>query len=218
MSVSWTLTSERIADKAIEKCGRLGVGKSASPEDRALAMEALNGILKELPIYGFQWPVVEDSQTTISLVANVSPTALPTDYRGQLVAKVVGSEGYETELNLMTLAEWMQVKDKDLTADYPTDGYVDQSNQLWTWPVQNQAVSLNSVYQKVIDDTVAGSPPEIGNPFILGLAYGVAAEIGDEFGVSDNKINRFEGKWVVARSRGMMATMGKAKMTLEVDD
>jgi hypothetical protein len=56
LTTSWTLTRERICDKALEKCQRLGVGRTVSADDRALCLEALDGILKNLHWYGYSWP------------------------------------------------------------------------------------------------------------------------------------------------------------------
>lgn len=218
MSTSWTLTRERIADKALEKCNVLGVGRVANEEDRSLAMEAMDGILKELPTHGVEWPKVIDSQANIALLADTSPTALPTDYYGGLVVNVVGADGNESELELVSLSEWNAIPDKDYASGYPSKGYIDQQNNLHTWPVQNQAVTLKAYYTKVADDTVDGQAPDITQPFILGFVYGIAAEIGDEFGVKSEKIMRFEAKWNAALMRMKRTTAKHADFKLEVDE
>lgn len=217
-TTAWTLTRERLADKALEHCGVLGVGKVPAHEDRALALETMDGMLKELPIYGYTWPKVINAPATLTLLANTSPTALPTDYYGSLQPMLIGADGEEVGLSLITLNEWNGIADKDYAADYPDRGYIDPTRRLWTWPVQNADRTLKIFYQKVVDDTVSSTAPDISVPFLLGFAYGIAANIGDAFGVNPNKIQRFEAKWAVARARGINADIQTAPIRFEVYD
>jgi hypothetical protein len=216
MATAWTLTRERLADKALEHCGVLGVGKVPSYEDRGLALETLDGILKELPIYGYTWPKIIATQASLTLTAATSPTLLPTDYYGSLMPELVAADGTEWPLRLITMAEWNTIADKDYAAEYPDRAYIDASRKLWTWPVQTANRVLKIFYQKVVDDTVASSAADISVPFLMGLSYGIAANIGDAFGVPEKKIMRFEAKWAVARGRGMNADVPLAPIRFEV--
>ena len=215
MATAWTLTRERLADKSLEHCGVLGVGKVPAYEDRGLALETLDGMLKELPIYGYSWPKVANAQTSITLLTATNPTALPTDYYGSLMPELVGADLDESPFRLITLAEWNAIADKDYAAAYPDRGYIDPSRRLWTWPVQTASRTLKVFYQKVIDDTVASTSADISVPFLMGLAYGIAANIGDAFGVSEKKLQRFEAKWSVARGRGINADVPLAPIRIE---
>ena len=235
MATAWTLTRERLADKSLEHCGVLGVGKVPAYEDRGLALETLDGMLKELPIYGYSWPKVANAQASLSLVAATNPTALPSDYYGSLMPNLLdfyksaisglavsgiaisglSSDGDESPFRLITLSEWNAISDKDYAAEYPDRGYIDPSRKLWTWPVQSATRTLKVFYQKVIDDTVASASPDISVPFLMGLAYGIAANIGDAFGVAEKKLQRFEAKWSVARGRGINADVPLAPIRIE---
>jgi len=225
MATVWSLTRERIADKALGKCGVLGVGKTPSDEDRTLALEALDAILKELPLYGYVWPKVNTAQTDLTLNANTSPTGvpdanattLPTDVYALINIMMVNADGNEYELYPMTLLEWEAVADKDLTADYPTHYYLGPDQRLWTWPIQTSNRTAKVRYQRIIDDTVSGQAPDIGVPWIRGLIKGIAAEIGDEFGVPASDIQRWESSWIETRTRGISAT-NKVPFTIEVED
>lgn len=218
MATAWSLTRERLADKALEHCVVLGVGKIPAYEDRGLALETLDGMLKELPIYGYSWPKIINAQATLTLAANTSPTALPTDYYGSLQPMLIGADTEEVNLRIVTLQEWNGIADKDYAADYPDRGYIDPSRRLWTWPIQKANRTLKIFYQKVVDDTVSSTTPDMSVPFLLGLAYGIAANIGDAFGVSDRKIQRFEAKWAIARTRGINADIQLAPIRFEVYD
>lgn len=220
MTVAWTLTRERIAAKAMEKCRRLAAGQTPSAEDQNLCLEALDGILKELPLYGYTWPKVSATQGSITLATATSPTSLPADYFNGQNPQInwIDASGNEIPLKMLTLPEWNAVAQKTQAANYPEYGYISPDGKLWTWPVQNQNVSAKMFYQKVVDDSVSGQPPDISQPWILGLVYGVAAEVGDEFGVGDADKLRFEAKWVERRTRGMNAVTSRAPLTVEADD
>lgn len=203
-TVDWSLTRERICDKALEKCGRLGVGESVASEDRNLCLEALDSILKNLLWRGYSWPKTLSSHTTLAFTTGLTFKALPQDfYTGAQIAYVDAS-GNEIPIPLVTTSEWNSIVLKSQQAQYPDRGYIDNFNVLWLWPVVNAALTINLYYQKVILDSVAQSSIDMDSPWMLGIVYGVAAEIGDEFGVSEKKLARFETKWREQMALGIM--------------
>lgn len=220
MTVAWTLTRERIADKALEKCRRLAAGQTPSAEDRNVALEYMDAILKSLPLYGYTWPQVSTTQASVTLAAATSPTTLPVDFfKGQNPQlRYVDADGNQVELVPLTLPEWNAIPDKTLAADYPINYYVSPDGKLWTWPVQNQNVTAKMFYQQVVDDSVGGTPPDVDVPWILGLIYGIAAECSDEFGVPDADRQRFIVTWADLRRRGLNVTRSFAPITVEADE
>lgn len=217
MSVNFTLTRERIADKALEKCNRLGIGRPASASDRSLCLEALDAILKNLLWYGYSWPKTISDHTTLSLTSNLVSIALPNDYYTGGRLNYVDASGNEVPLPLpITAEEWRLIPSKTTQAAYPIKVYIDNFNVLWPFPRTNQTVVLNLYYQKVINDSSAGLSTDLDSPWLLGLAYGVAAEIGDEFGVDEKKLAKFEIKWREQRTLGIMneAPPGPDRMTV----
>lgn len=203
MTTSWTLTRERICDKALEKCQRLGVGRAVSADDRALCLEALDGILKNLMWYGLSWPKTTSGATTLAIGAGTQTTSLPTDYYTGAMLKYVDASGQEQPLRVATTEEWDAIQLKSTQQPYPDRCYIDNFNVVWFYPVPSISLAVNLYYQKVIDDTVAGQAPDLDSPWLIGLPYGVAAEVGDEFGVKPDRLARFEAKWAVHRDRGI---------------
>lgn len=217
MSVNWTLTRERICDKALEKCKRLGIGRPASASDRSLCLEALDGILKQLLWYGYSWPKTISAFSTLSLTSNLVSIALPNDYYTGGRLNYVDASGNEVPLPLpITPEEWRLIPLKTAQTSYPIKVYIDNFNVLFPYPRTNQTVVLNLYYQKVISDSAAGLSTDLDSPWLLGLAYGVAEEVGDEFGVDEKKLLKFEAKWAQQRSLGIMneAPPGPDRMTV----
>lgn len=216
-TANWTLTRERICDKALEKCQRLGISRPATAADRSLCLEALDGLLKQLLWFGYSWPKTVSTFATLSLTTNLASIAMPTDYYTGAHLNYVDASGNEVPLPLpITREEWASIPVKTTQASYPQKVYIDNFNVLFPYPRTNQAVTLNVYYQKVIANTVANSAVDLDSPWYLGLSYGVAAEVGDEFGVSEKKIARFEAKWREQRSLGIMneAPPGPDRMTV----
>lgn len=216
-TVNWKLTRERICDKALEKCQRLGIGRTVSNDDRNLCLEALDGLLKNLLWHGYSWPKTASGFSTLALTTGLASIALPQDFYGNARLNYVDASGNEVPLPPpITPEEWRAIPIKTTQASYPQKVYIDNFNVLFPWPITNQAVTLNLYYEKVILNTVASSAVDLDSPWMLGLAYGVAAEIGDEFGVSTEKLARFEAKWREQRALGIMneAPPGPDRMTV----
>lgn len=216
-TVDWTLTRERICDKALEKCQRLGVGRTVSADDRNLCLEALDAILKNLLWRGYSWPKTASGSSTLSLTSGLASIAMPTDYYSDAHINYVDTSGNEVPLPPpVTREEYASIPLKTAQASYPQQVYIDNFNVLFPYPVTNQSVTLKVYYQKVIDDSVAQSSLSLDSPWILGLVYGVAAEVGDEFGVKAEKLARFEAKWERQLQFGVMNEVppGPDRMTV----
>lgn len=204
-AVDWSLTRERICDKALEKCQRLGIGRTVSGDDRALCLEALDSILKNLLWRGYSWPKTATGSSSLVLTSGLASIAMPTDYYSGAHINYVDASGNEVPLPLPTTREeYASIPLKTTQASYPQQVYIDNFNILFPYPLTNQSVTLKVYYQKVIDDSVAQSSLSLDSPWILGLVYGVAAEVGDEFGVTVEKLARFEAKWERQLNFGIM--------------
>lgn len=203
MSVTWSLTRERIADKALEKCQALASGGTSDAADRSLALEALDGILKELAWFGYSWPKTVSGQAALTFTAATQTVNLPADFYGNAIITYLDASLNEIGLPLVTLLEWNRIVRKTDTAAYPISGFLDNFNVLWLWPIQTANVTAKISYQKVIDDTAASTTPNLSSAWTLAVATGVAAEIGDEFGVPVTKLDRWGKKWAYLRNLGI---------------
>lgn len=202
-TVDWNLTREEVAARALRKCRVLGAAEQPDPDDLALALESLDAILKNLQWYGYSWPKRVSGSQSLSYVTPNASMALPLDYYGQPMLTYVNASSQEIGLYQATPEEWKSIVLKTQQADYPDRYYIDNFNKLWLYPVPNQNLTLQLYYEKVIDDTVTNTPVFLDSPWILGLTYGVSADIGDDFNVSEAKLTRFELKWREQRTLGI---------------
>lgn len=214
----WTLTRERICDKALEKCQRLGVGRTVNADDRNLCLEALDSVLKNLLWHGYSWPKTVSAFTPLAFTAALTFKAMPTDYYGGATLKYVDTSGNEVPILTYSTEQWRAITLKTTQAQYPYGGYIDNFNVLWLYPVPSAALTINVYYNKTILDSVASSSVDLDSPWLLGLIYGVAAEIGDELGVDEKKIARFEMKWREQRALGIMNETSPGPDRITVSD
>lgn len=189
---------------ALEKLGVVGPGVTAESADTALAIEALDGILKELPLYGYAWPKTVAGQASLTLSSATQQTALPADYYGQPIISFIDASAKEVPLHLVTLDEWITKPDKTATATYPKQGFLDRSNVLWTWPIQTANVAAKISYQQIVSDTAASASPDLRSTWHMALATGICAEIGDAYGHSPAQLQRWEQKWAQKRALNIM--------------
>lgn len=217
MATAWTLTRERIADRALERCRRLGAGQTPSSEDRALAIEELDAILKELPSRGLVWPRLTPAASSLVVSTGTQTVSLPADYVGDLVMTMIGSDGYEHDFPLIQTTEWSGIENKALTGNDPTKGWISPSNVLNVWPVPTRNVTFKLFYSRMYDDTVASTAPGVTHPMIGMLSYWVAERVGDTFGLPESRIQRFRAVWEEGLSRAINAQIpqGPIRITAE---
>jgi hypothetical protein len=193
MSVTWSLIREQIVERALQKCGVLAVGESATADDQTLCLQALDSILKNLVWQGYNWPSTVAGSTTISITTQT--TNLPADFYSANGLSYMDTGSQEHEIPILPFDQWRDIPKKTDTATYPRFAYIDNFNTLYIYPVPTAAVSARLYYQKVIDDTTQAAQTALESPWMMGLVYGVAAEVADEFEVPQKKIQRFEAKW-----------------------
>src|SRR5262245_37578034 len=217
MSTTWSLTRERIADRALQKCLKLGVADgAASADDRALALEALDSVLKNLLWRGLRWPKTASASTPLSFLAGAQTKQLPQDFYNGTMLTYTNANGQEIPIPLVTAEQWKSIIVKSTTATYPDRAYIDNFHVLWLYPVITAALTVNLYYQKVISDSVGGAVVDLDSPWMLGLVFGVAAAIGDEFNISETRIARWEAKWEMQLNLGVMneCAPGPDRMTV----
>lgn len=218
MSTTWRETAGEIAARALSLIGAVPAEETPEAYDLATALDALDGLLKELPAYGLTWPRL--STTNIALAwssATPDRVSLPADYAGNPViwyALPTGRQG----LRLLLKVERDALSDPDQTATYPETAYIDPAGTAWLYPVPTQDPVLTLSYQQIISDSVSGSNPDMAQMWTQALGYGVAVEIAPVYGVPLPIAQDLERKWVMRRARLLAAAIEAAPISFAVDD
>lgn len=218
MPTAWNLTREQIGRAALRKVGNLARGETPNADDLKLATDALDGILKELPIFGYSWPQISTTPAALTLLANVATVALPVDYYGNPLLTYLDVSGNEIPLPLLSLAEWNEITRKTDGARYPQFGFIDRDDTLHVWPVQTANVSARLTYQQIVPDTAPNTVSGVDQSMVLGLGYAVAAEIADDFNATAEQIARWTAVWAQRRALGIMGRTYPSPGRVTVDD
>jgi len=216
---NWTLLRERIADKGLEKAGRLGVGQPVAAEDRNLCLEALDSILKNLPVHGYKWPKTISGSYAAVFPINTNSATLPQDFYNLISMNYVDASGNERFIFPATTREWNDTTNKGSNGGDPFRAYIDNFNVLHIWPEPTDTpVTINVYYQQVILDSQPNSQVDLDAPWMLALPYGIAAEVGEEFELSDAKIKRLTAKWTYERNMLIQHEGPNSVNQVSVDD
>lgn len=186
MSTTWTLSTLDTIKGALQLCGSVGVGETVSAADSELCLRALDGVIKELPIHGFQWPQLSSTPVAVAWVlATPSSVTPPADYFGAPVLQYTDAGGVKRQLVPASKAEW-ELLDLTKTAQYPTTFYVapDLTFKLWPAPTQNPTLTLT--YQSILPDLVLTATPPIQQQYLNLLQYLLADEVSLKFGCSQD--------------------------------
>lgn len=218
-AANWSLLRERICDKAMEKCGALGIGETPEPEDRSLCLEALDSVLKNMMWHGYTWAKsLVSTATALAFTSGLTNIALPQDFYQVVRVKYLDLSGNEIGLPLMTADQWTDLIQRSFAAPYPLQGFIDNFNKLWLWPVPNGNVTVNLYYQSVILNSVPNAQVDLDSPWMLALPYGVACEVCDEYDVSAAKVARFEAKWAYQLKLGIQNEAPNPPNQMRVDN
>lgn len=218
MATSWTRTRNQIAEAALRKVGNLARGQTPNPDDLRIALDALDGILKELPIFGYAWPQTVAGQTALAFNASVQASVLPADYYGNPIVSYLDTAGNEVQLRRATLDEWAGITRRLDTGSAPTHYYIDPYDVINVWPVPRVTLAGKLIYQKIIPDTVEQQVTSLDAAWMLGIPYGVALEIADDFSATDSQIARWDAIWRERRTINIMATTYPAPYGITVAD
>jgi hypothetical protein len=215
----WPITSRRIAEDALEHLQVKAAGTTVSADDLALAIRKVDGILKELPIYGLTWPNVTAGEVSLTWNSNTpGKVTLPGDYFSDPAVFVTLDTGEQRQLTLLLPAEWNAIPDQAKADKYPEFAYLDTDKTLYFYPVPTQDPQAKVKYQTIEGDTDYTTVLAIKQSWILALGYGVAVEMGPSFGVPIPIVQDLERKWVERRTLLLAQEIPTGDLSIEVDD
>jgi hypothetical protein len=217
MSTSWTLTAQEVCTDALQHLGVLGVGETPGSEDMQVALRALDGVLKELPLVGYTWPKLSAEASLSWGGAGVQTVSLPADYFGYpVVWKTL--DGQKVPLTPIPHASWVQMPDRS-AAGAVTHFYISPANVLYLWPVPpTDDPVLTIQYQKIVDDAAATTTPDLPQFWKNPLGYGVADEMSLKFDVAPPKRVEIAQRWAAKRDRALEFSIPSAPISFEVQE
>jgi len=214
MATSWTLAAGEICTDALQHMGVIADGESASGSDMAVALRALDAVLKELPAYGYTWPKL--SADVALAWAGVAAMDLPADYYNFPTAwKTV--DGQKVQLTQIPHGVWVSKIDLAATGDV-THFYVSPSGKFTVWPTPAVDPVVTLQYQKLIDDAALGTSPDVLQLWLYPLGYGVADECALKFEVPERKRVEIAARWASKRDRALESSISYEQISVEVQE
>lgn len=168
--------------------------ETPSAEDQAVCLRALNGLLKELPVYGYQWPEYKEGALSWSGLTP-STVALPTDFYGFPTIR----RGDGERLVELSPAEWLALPDRTETAEKPTHFYVSGAS-VTLWPIPTADPVLTCAYQGKVSDADGSTVPDIPQSWYAALAWGIAYECRLKFQLPADLRAEIAGEWKERRA------------------
>lgn len=214
MSTSWTETASQVCDDALEHLGVLASGETATAADTLLALKALDGILKELPLVGFTWPKLSGE---VALTYTSAQTmTLPTDFYGNAIAwKLIGTQ--RVPLERIPHANWVQIPDRT-QAGTTTHFYISPAKVFYIYPFAATDPSVTIQYQKIVDDAVSGTAPDLPQYWLKPLGWGVADQLSLKFGKDQATRVELAARWKSQRELAIQNSIASEPISFEVRD
>ncbi len=217
MATSWTLTAEQICRDGLELLNVIGTGETVRAEDQQLALRALDGVLKELPLYGYLWPKLSGEVALTWGGAGVQTLTLPTDfYNYPQLWKLVS--GQRQPLKQIAHGDWVQMPGRATAGDV-THFYINPSKVLYLYPTPATVdPGLTIQYQKIVDDASTTVTPDVLQILKNPLGYGVANELSMKYGLGKTERDDIERKWNLKRTLALESAISYEPIVMDVDD
>ena len=181
----------------LRKLGVIGAATSVVSADADIVYEAIDLRLKEMHRLGIFWRKVDAIPTTFSVSAGVSSAHVGTnDILFPLKMTILDGSSDEP-VEIIGKPEYAGILLKD-DAGLPTKAIWKGSTEFVFHPVPLTASTVKLVYEKIADDTTAGSAADVDISMVRHLKDIIAYDVADDFAVEEQKIQRLRAEALAA--------------------
>lgn len=218
MSVTFDRTREQLRSMVLRKLAVIGAATSVVSADADIVYEAIDIRLKELHKDGIIWRKVDKVPATFSLSAGVATAHAATNDILFPINITVLDGSLDEPVEIIGPIEYSQIEDKTVQG-FPTKALWKGSTEFAFYPIPLTASTAKIVYEKIADDTTAGSAADIDVSMLRSMRDMVCYDIADDFGVDEGKIQRLAGEADRAEKRIRKLTVErKAYTRVAVDE
>lgn len=189
MTTAFTRTRNQLATKVLSKVIQSGATTPTSA-DAALVYEAIDLRLKEMHKLGVFWRKVNKTPLSFTITANTSSASASADVLFP-VAMHVTDNSVDVKVEIIGINEYSSIGNKADTGT-PTKVLWNGSAEFIFWPVPTSNMTAKLTYEKIADDTEDATAPDIDVSMMKSLIDIIAFDIGDDFGVNEAKMRRWE--------------------------
>lgn len=217
MSTNWTETAQEICRDALEHMNVVGTNDPVNAVDLNKCLRALNSVLKALPLVGYTWPKLSTNTALTWLIGTPQTISLPADFYNYPVVHITSSSG-QPELTQIPHAIWVGMSNQTATGPYPTHFYVSPDNTLYFWPVPTQNPTATIQYQRIVNDVVSSTQPDLPQYWINPLGWGVANELSMDYGCNQEQRVEINQRWTVKATAALESSILYENISVSVDD
>lgn len=215
MTTSWAQTAGELVRSALEHMQIIDAGEVPSGADNAVCLRALDGLLKELPSFGYLWPEYKVDQSVSWSSGTPSYVTLPTDFLAFPFVRI--SDG--SSLIEFDITQWLALDatQRASTATKPTHFYLSGSTLLF-YPIPTADPVVKLSYQSKMDDANNSSIPDIPQSWLNALPFGIAYECRLKYGVPADVRAELKQSWEEKLLQLMRYTTPLNAISFEVRD
>lgn len=198
MTVTYNRTREQLARLILRKLEVLGSGGSDVSADMDIIYEAVDIELKRLHVDGIIWRKVTNVPVTFSLGASVATASAGA---GDILfpLQITFTNGTDDDpVDIIGPVQWAQLPDKTRTGN-PEMALWKGGSEFIFYPIPSANGTGKLIYEKIADDTSAGSAVDIDVAMLHDIRNIIAYQIGDDFSQPEGKMQRMRADAEVSR-------------------
>jgi len=210
MTTTFDRTREQLRSMVLRKLGVIGAATSVVSADADIVYEAIDLRLKELHKEGIIWRKVDKVPATFSVTAGVATAHAATNDILFPIKMTVVDGGTDIPLDIIGAVEYSGLEEKSAPG-LPTKALWKGSTEFAFHPVPVSSSTVKLTYEKIADDTSAGSATDLDVSMLRSIKDMIAYDVADDFGVDEAKIQRLA-------SEAQMAEKNIRRLTVERKD
>ena len=208
--MSYSQTGIDICKDALQHLGALGVGETIDAEDAAITLRGLDSVLKELAVYGYNWPMLS-AEASLAWSGTQIQT-LPDDYFDH---PIIYKTTDKIRLRQMSHAEWTNLTNSTVTGE-PTAFYISPAKEAYLWPVPTVDPDMTLQYQRIVPDSELTTDVPLTSYWVNALGYGVADAVAFKYQVDKQLRAEIADRWREKRLFAMRSATDLSPIVFDV--
>jgi hypothetical protein len=192
MTTSFTRTRTQIAQRVLGKVIKLG-SQTAGSADAELVYEAIDLRLKQMHKLGIFWRKVTSVPVTFSLSASVVSASAGAGDILFPISMTWANGTQDDPVKIVGIADYAAIPDKTRVGN-PEQALWKGGSEFLLYPVPSANGTAKLLYEKIADDTSAGSAIDIDVAMILPMMDLVKYDLVDDYGIPEQTVMRWRGE------------------------
>ena len=190
MTTAFTRTREQLADSVLRKLGVLIPGAATDSASQAIVIEAIDMWLKQAHREGIFWRKVTNKPVTYSLNAAVATASIGAGDILFPIKLTINDGSLDQPVDIISYRDYHSIANKALSGP-PTKAVWNGAAEFTFWPVPETSGIGKLTYEKIADDTSAGTAIDADVAMMPWVRDIIAYRVADDFEVDNAMVTRF---------------------------